>query len=118
MDFDKAIAKKYGDSVSIPDESAMDGEGVAPAYENPERDGEEIQEADEIPDYDEYLNAEVMLPHGEGMQAARVVRRMKDDLGTVIGKHNLNPELDSRVYEVMFPDGTTQQYSANFRMNW
>ena len=112
-DFDKAITDKFGDSVSIPDESVMVEEEVEPAYEDQEEVGDVIQNADDIPDYDEYINSEVILPHGEEMQAARVMRRVKDDVGNIIGNYHTNPEMDSRVYEVMFPDGVTQRYSAN-----
>jgi hypothetical protein len=47
------------------------------------------------------------------MRAARVVGLSKDDNGVAIGKSNENPILDSRVFEVMFPDGSVEQYSAN-----
>ena len=36
-----------------------------------------------------------------------------DDEGDSIGEYDPNPMLNSRVYDVMFPDGEVQQYSAN-----
>ena len=36
-----------------------------------------------------------------------------DDLGVFKGQYNENPILDTRVYEVMFPNGVMQEYSAN-----
>ena len=112
-DFNQAIKLKLGDSVAIPDMSELDGIDMeGDSVGERERDGK-VPDIDEILDYDQYLNAEVMLPHGEHLQAARVMRRVKDDEGMVIGKQNDNPILDSRVYEVMFPDGVVQQYSAN-----
>ena len=75
---------------------------------------EELVDVDDIPDLDLYLTAEVLLPqNGEHMQAARVISRAKDAEGKVIGTYNNNPILDTRVYDVMFPDGAVQQYSAN-----
>ena len=47
------------------------------------------------------------------MQAARVVRQARDKDGGVIGEYNVNPILNTRVYGVMFPDSSIQQYAAN-----
>ena len=72
-----------------------------------------MPEADDISDYDLYLHAEVALPHGNQIQHGTVIGRVKDKDGNVMGHYNPNPILDSRVYEVMFPDGTIRQYAAN-----
>ena len=74
-----------------------------------------LQDADgtTTEDTDKYLNAELLLPHGESMQRARVVRRKVGDDGTPVGLLNDNPILDSRMYEVQFPDGATQTVTAN-----
>ena len=63
--------------------------------------------------YDEYLTAEVLLPSGGELQKARIVGRKKDDDGMPIGKRNPNPILDSCMYEVEFPDGSTDAVTAN-----
>jgi len=74
----------------------------------------ELSETDDIPDLDVYLSAEVLLPqNGEHLKAATVTRRVTNENGVAIGTYNQNPILDTRVYEVMFPDGATQQYAAN-----
>jgi hypothetical protein len=39
--------------------------------------------------------------------------RAKDTDGIVAGAQNDNPMLDTRVYNVMFPNGAKRQYSAN-----
>eukprot|EP01082_Thalassiosira_pseudonana_P011160 g10259.t1 g10259 contig4:1534300-1534839(+) len=62
---------------------------------------------------DEYVNAEVMLPRGNAMQRGRVVKRNLDDDGNIVGTANANPILDTRVYEVMFPDGEVTELAAN-----
>jgi hypothetical protein len=73
-----------------------------------------MPEADTFLDYDQYINNEVLLPRdGEHMMAARVIQRTKDDNGRAQGTHNNNPILDTRVYDVMFPDGAVKQYAAN-----
>ena len=112
-EFDESIRNKLGGSVSIPDADELDEIPVENVDAAGVTNENRIQEADEIEDYDQYLNAEVILPNGEHMQSARVIRRVKDDMGSVIGRYNDNPILDSRVYEVMFPDGVMRQYSAN-----
>ena len=71
-------------------------------------------EVDDIPDLDLYLNAEMLLPkNGEHIQAARVVGRSTGGDGKPIGEYNRNPILDTRIYNVMFPDGMIQQYAEN-----
>ena len=83
-------------------------------YEDVVEDSTQILEADEIPDLDMYLNMEVLLPQdGEHERAAKVVERSKDDRGNIKGSSNDNPILNTRVYNVMFPDGAVQQYGAN-----
>ena len=75
---------------------------------------ESMPEADDFPDFDKYINSEVLLPRdGEHMKAARVVSRAKDDQCKAKGSQNDNPMLDARIYDVMFPDGAVQQYAAN-----
>ena len=82
-------------------------------YADAEGDEEQIMpDADEFSDYDGYIGSEVMLPHGEHMQAAKITRRVRDDLGNEKGNYNQNPILDTRVYEVMFPNSATQEYAA------
>ena len=73
-----------------------------------------MPEADSIEDYDKFIESEVLLPkNGVEMSSAKVVSRSKDKHGKVKGTYNKNPILDTRVYDVMFPDGATCQYAAN-----
>lgn len=80
-------------------------------------DDPKIPEADEvgnINDSDEFLGAEVLLPQdGELMRSATVVKRVLDGNGSVKGTYSANHMLNTRVYEVMFPDGQLKKYSAN-----
>ena len=67
-----------------------------------------------MPDLDLYLNAEVLLPQdGEYMQMATVIGRATDSDGVPVGSYDSNPILNTRLYDVMFPDGSIRQYSAN-----
>ena len=47
------------------------------------------------------------------MQAAKVLGRSTDIEGNPIGSYDPNPMINTRVYDVMFPDGAIQQYLAN-----
>ncbi len=65
---------------------------------------------------DTYLNMELALPRGGGeVEFARVVKRMRDKDGLPLGTANDNPILDSRVYEVEFPDGHKASLAANVK---
>ena len=74
----------------------------------------QVPEIDDIPDLDQLIGAECILPQGGAtMQAGKVIGRVVDDSGRPVGTFNKDPLLDSRVYEVMFPDGNIEQYAAN-----
>ena len=62
---------------------------------------------------DEYLTAEVMLPHGGDQARAKIIGRSKDEHGRPIGKRDPNPILDTRFYDVLYPDGSTESLAAN-----
>ena len=86
-------------------------------YEGLYGEGEStIPDIDDIVDYDLYIDAEVMLPKdGQHMQAARVVGQTRDSSGHSMGTYNQNPILNTRVYDVIFPDGSTAQYGKDGR---
>jgi len=63
--------------------------------------------------YDSLISAEVILPQGDILVPATVTSRKRDSNGNPIGIPNNNPLLDTRVYEVTFPDGHTDAYAAN-----
>jgi hypothetical protein len=47
------------------------------------------------------------------MAHATVVARQQDGEGNPVGRSNVNPLLDTRVYQVSFPYGSTKEYSTN-----
>ena len=126
---DEKIRKHYGDSRKVPetwvqhrkkpdDPDQIDGpEYIEPneqpisTYYEDDKVGKahEQPEVDDIPDLDLYLNAEVLLPQdGEYMRTARVIGRATDTDGDPVGTYDANPILNTRVYEVMFLDGSIQ----------
>ena len=76
-----------------------------------------IKEADDYtPEVleDTYLNMELALPrNSEGPEFAKVTKRLRDADGIPIGTAHDNPILDSRVYEVEYPDGYKASLAAN-----
>jgi hypothetical protein len=60
---------------------------------------------------DQYIAAQV--PQGDKYVLGTVVARKRDAHGNPIGKASDNPIFDTRVYQVSFPNGNTEEYSAN-----
>jgi len=74
-----------------------------------------MSEADDVPpDFlNNYIAAHILLPKGDTFVKGQVIARKRDANGQAKGKPHINPILDSRVYEVQFPDGHTEEYAAN-----
>lgn len=109
--FDSFIRKRFGDPLNAPNHKVPDVYDWEKHIEEPEST---MPNSDDYADYAAYIDAEVLLPqNGEHMRAARVVGFAKDSDGREKGRYDPNPVLDTRVYEVMFPDGAIEQYAAN-----
>ena len=59
------------------------------------------------------MNAEVLLPQGGEKRLAKVIKRSVDLDGKVIGNYNELLVLNTILYDVKFPDGSINPYSAN-----
>ena len=78
------------------------------------RTPESIPDAESFLYFDEYINTELMLAReGERMVAARVIKISLEPYGKDVGAFNHNKMLDTRIYDIMFMDGTVQQLAAN-----
>ena len=63
---------------------------------------------------DRYINAEVIMPDKNGIPVLTKVKNHKrDSAGNPVVEHDDNPILDTRVYELQFPDGRVEEYVAN-----
>ena len=107
---------KYEDFATDPELESFD----TPTFENysDEDDGEMISAPDADDDgdadtHDQYVGAEVNLPIGNRMMSGKARGRKQMADGSVVGKSNVNPILDTRTYEVEFPDGQTVEPAAN-----
>ena len=63
--------------------------------------------------YDQYLAAKVMLPQGGELKCAHVTCCKRDADNQPIGTWYNNLILDSCLYKVEFPDGSSDTFSAN-----
>jgi len=75
----------------------------------------ELEEADEIQHeaYDRDITARVCVPKGAEMSYGTVMNRKRRIDGGLQGRSNVNPILDTSIYEVEFDDGSTEAYLAN-----
>ena len=63
---------------------------------------------------DRYLGLNVLLPQGGKLQEAKVVSRKHTHDGKMLtGQALSNPILDSRIYNIEFPDGGIGDFTTN-----
>jgi hypothetical protein len=108
--FEALIEAKLGPKAK-PSDFIDDGDFETPVFNAylDDSDGTEqgMPEADDYDadSFDKYLGAETMLSSWDSMLRGIVKTRKRDFDGNSIGKANSNPLLDTRLYDVAFPDG-------------
>ncbi|MCK7497545.1 MAG: hypothetical protein MZW92_47270 [Comamonadaceae bacterium] len=123
VELDTSIQDKIGDKRSdadcfadfpdvpeVPEDIFIDDEPTSDPVEEP------MPEADEwySPEaYDQYLTASVLMDRGGEGMLGTVKSRKRDSEGNPVGRSNTNPLLDTREYEVEFPDGSIDVLTAN-----
>ena len=113
--FDALVEDKLGDSF---DEDELDDyEAHTPSFDLYEDDLEShrhAHEQDPTPESgDQYLGAEVLLPKEGQYVSATIKKRVRTVDGNIKGTAHANPILDTREYQVEFPDGDVASYTAN-----
>jgi hypothetical protein len=109
---------KYQDFVDDPELEHL-GTPIYSLYADDDDDiTPQVNDVDDEPEpdadtHDQYVGASVTLPIGDTMVSAKVRGRKRMLDGSVAGKANKNPILDTRTYEVEFPDGQVAEVSAN-----
>ncbi len=98
------------------------------AFDDPIDDDDIIELSEEFIDFptadqneayfeelDHIIGAQVCLQDRDGSSPvlATVKGRKRDHLGNPVGTPNDNPILDSRVYNLQFPDGRVEEYAMN-----
>jgi predicted transcriptional regulator len=74
---------------------------------------DDIKEEHDVDTYDQYVGSHVRVSIGDEIRSGKVVRRKRELDGTVTGRANANSMLDTRTYEIEFPDGHSDEYTAN-----
>ena len=128
--FDKLIHDAIGDhnKAIVKGETVNDDEIYYDAFFDPGNDDDITwpweKELSELPltneditsldDLDKYIGANIVLPGRDGEHVLAVVKGRKRGLnGELIGNGNPNPILDTRIFQVEFPDGHLEEYATN-----
>jgi hypothetical protein len=120
LDFGIEVEKKLGTSMTN-DDFKDDPEFTdfeSPHYvpyedEVPPSQMLDIDDVRDVDNYDPYVGAQVRLPIGDDIRNGKVIQRKCELDGTVKGRANENSMLDTRTYEIEFPDGCSDEYTAN-----
>lgn len=119
MEFDRNLQERIGKPELVTDAEAHPS---SPRMIDVDEDVLELWESEAVmPEADDdalelldnYISAHVLLPKGDSFAKGQVIARKRDANGSLKGKSNKNPILDTRVYEVQFVDGHTEEYAAN-----
>jgi hypothetical protein len=95
---------------------------VTPTYDCYEDDEVPVSNMPDIDDakdkydvdmYDQYVGSQVRVPIGDEIRDWKVVWYKRELDGNVKGRVNANSILDTRTYEIEFPDGSSDEYTAN-----
>jgi hypothetical protein len=122
--FDIAIEEKFGPDMNKDDfQNDPDyADFITPTYDCYEDDEvypskipdiDDIKEEHDVDTYDQYVGAHVRVPIGDEIRSGKVVWRKRELDGTVRGRANANSMLDTITYEIEFPDGRSDEYTAN-----
>jgi hypothetical protein len=77
-----------------------------PAFEMPDID--DLDEHD-VDTYDQYVGASVQLSIGDKVQTGKITGRKRGLDGVARGNASANPILDTKTYNVEFPDGYSEE---------
>ena len=121
--FMENICVKLGDSMSLPVKTFSEDKVEYTPYEDEDGTIRSIPKNEAVDAAGNHLfqqlvtdtltQVEVLLPHGEELLAARVIRRTLDENRKIMSKHSDNSILNTLMYDVEFPDGTVRPYAAN-----
>jgi hypothetical protein len=116
QEFEIAIEEKFGPAVNKDDfQDDPDYEDfVTPAYDCYEDDEvphskipdiDDTKKEHDVDTYDQYCGAHARVPIGDESRSGKILWHKREMDGTVRWRANANPILDTRTYEIEFPDG-------------
>ena len=76
----------------------------------------EIYQYDDAPSIgmdDENIGQQVLLPQNDQMVLSKIMKRKRNTDGSLVGTKKSDHILDSIIYEVKYPDGSTAQNTTN-----
>jgi hypothetical protein len=122
--FDIAVEKKFGPAMNKDDfkDDPDYANFVTPTYDCYEDDEvspskmpeiDDIKKEHDVYTYYQYVGAHVRVPIGDEIRSGKVVRRKRELDGTVRVRDNANSMVDTRTYEIKFPDDRSDEYTAN-----
>jgi hypothetical protein len=114
-EFDITIEKRFGASMNNSDfkDDPDYTDFLTPTYDCYEDDEvppskmpyiDGVKYEDDVDTYDQYVGSHVRVRIGDEIRSGKVVRRNRELDGTVRGRANANSMLDTRIYEIEFPD--------------
>ena len=123
-EFTKEMHSLIGNSSTstISNHSCYEDDPYTSMFEGDEQDDEAIEliepgessgESPHVERDDEHIGVALRLPKRGELKDCIVKNRKRNSEGLLIGKSHPNPQCDTRMYEVMFDDGSTSNYSAN-----
>jgi hypothetical protein len=124
QEFDTSIEEKFGPAMNKNDfqDDPDYADFVTPSFDCYEDDEvppskmpdiDDIKREHDVDTYDQYVGAHVRVHIGNEIKSGKIIRRKRELDGTVRGRENANPMLDTRKYEIQFPDGRSDEYTAN-----
>jgi 2-phosphoglycerate kinase len=123
-EFDITIEKKYGVSMNENDfKDDLDyADFLTPTYECYVDDEvypskmpyiDDVNSEDDIDTYYQYVGAHMRVPIGDEILTRKAVRRKCELDGTMRRRANVNSMLYTKTYGIEFPDGRSDEYTAN-----
>jgi hypothetical protein len=74
---------------------------------------DDMKEENGVDTYEQYVGSHVRVPIGDEIRSGKVVRCKRELDDTVRRQANANSMLDTRTYEIEFPDGRSDEYTTN-----
>jgi hypothetical protein len=76
-------------------------------------DIDDVKYDDGVDTYDKYVGSRVRVPIRDEIRSEKVIWRKRELDVTVRGRANANSMLDTRTYEIEFPDVHIDEYTSN-----
>jgi hypothetical protein len=114
LELDQSIRDRLPVESDPPNPQELEEEDGYLVYEPGENEATQPELDEVTPEaLDSLISTEVLLPKGDILIPAKVISRERDGEGNLIGRQNATPIMDTRIYDVQFPDGHVEAYSAN-----